>query len=83
MERISEVISNIYQKYLPIAKKFGITLDLDFPDVTLTVHEKAKLESSIDKNMRLAVDRSAFNASGSTPGSNCPEPCPKHSCKSV
>ncbi len=58
MERISEVVGNIYQKYLPIAKNFGITLDLDFPDITLTVREKAKLESDIDKNMRLAVNRS-------------------------
>ncbi len=58
MERVSEVINNIYQKYLPIAKQFGITLDLDFPDITLTVHEKERIKESVDKHMRLAVDRS-------------------------
>lgn len=58
MERISDVINNLYQKYLPIVKKFGITLDIDFPDTTLTIRERARVERDLDQSLRSAVDRS-------------------------
>lgn len=58
MERISETINKIYQKYLPIVKKIGVTLDVDFPDTTLTISERERVERDLDKTMRSAVSRS-------------------------
>lgn len=58
MERVSDIITKIYQKYFPIVKKLGITLDVDFPDTTLTIREKARIEAHLDKSMRSAVSRS-------------------------
>lgn len=57
MERISTTINKIYQKYLPIAKRLGITLDIDFPDTTLTIRERERVERDLDKSMRSAVER--------------------------
>ena len=61
MERISETISKIYEKYLPIVKKVGATLDVDFPDTTLTIREKERIERDIDKTVRSAVNRTKSN----------------------
>jgi signal transduction histidine kinase len=58
MARLSEIIENIYQKYFPIVKKLGVSLDIDFPDTTLTIHEKERVEKDLDKSMRSAVKRS-------------------------
>ncbi len=58
MEKISEIINGIYQKYLPIVKRLGITLDIDFPDTTLTFREKERVARDLDKTMRLATERS-------------------------
>ncbi len=57
MERISDTINKMYQKYLPIVKKMGITLDIDFPDTTLTIRERARVEKDLDKILKNAVDR--------------------------
>ena len=57
MFRISEIIENLYQKYLPIVKKLGVSLDVDFPDTTLTIREKEKVEKALDKSLRSAVKR--------------------------
>ena len=57
MERISESINKIYQKYLPIVKRVGITLDIDFPDTTLTIRERARVERDLDKTLKNAVER--------------------------
>ena len=57
MERISTTINKVYQKYLPIAKRLGITLDIDFPDTTLTIRERERVERDLDKSMRSAVER--------------------------
>lgn len=61
MERVSEIINKIYLKYLPIVKKLGITLDVDFPDTTLTIREKERVERDIDKTVRSAVSRTKNN----------------------
>ena len=60
MERILETINNVYQKYLPITKKQGILLDIDFPDTTITINENSskRVERDLDKIMRSAVSRS-------------------------
>lgn len=61
MERISETISKIYEKYLPIVKKVGATLDVDFPDTTITIREKERVERDLDKTMQSAVKRAKTN----------------------
>lgn len=58
MKRATELISDIYKKYSPIVKKLGVTLDIDFPDTTLTIREHERVEKSLDKSMRSAVKRS-------------------------
>ena len=58
MVRISEIIETIYQKYLPIVKKLGVSLDIDFPDTTLTIRERDRVEKDLDKSLRSAVKRS-------------------------
>ena len=58
MERISEVITKTYQKYSPILRKLNISLDIDFPDTTLTIENKSRVEQSLDKSMRSAIKRS-------------------------
>ena len=58
MKRASEIISEIYKKYLPIVKKLGITLDIDFPDTTLTFREHERVSKDLDKSVRSAVKRS-------------------------
>ena len=57
MERLSEVINKIYLKYLPIVKRIGITLDIDFPDTTLTIRERERVERDLDKAVKSAVSR--------------------------
>ena len=56
--RVTEIISEAYQKYLPIVKKLGLTLDIDFPDTTLTIHEHERVRKDLDKTLRSAVKRS-------------------------
>lgn len=57
MERIADTINKIYQKYLPIVKRLGVSLDIDFPDTTLTIGEKSRIEKELDKSVKNAVSR--------------------------
>lgn len=60
MYRLSLIINEVYLKYLPLAEKVGITLNLDFPDTTTEI-EKEKSERvklSIDKSLRSAIKTS-------------------------
>lgn len=57
MERIADTINNIYQKYLPIVKKLGVSLDIDFPDTTITIGNKTRIEKELDKSVKNAVAR--------------------------
>lgn len=57
MYRLSLVINEIYNKYLPLAEKAGITLNLDFPDVTTEVTEPEKIKRKLDKHMESALGR--------------------------
>lgn len=58
MVKISEIIETLYQKYFPIVKKLGVSLDVDFPDTTLTIRERERVEKDLDKSLRSAVKRS-------------------------
>lgn len=58
MERISDTITKVYQKYSPIVKKLGVSLDIDFPDTTIKIGEKARVEKELEKSLKNAVSRS-------------------------
>lgn len=57
MYRLSFVINEIYNKYLPLAEQAGITLNLDFPDTTQKVKEPSKIKADLDKHLDLATKR--------------------------
>ena len=57
MYRLSFVINEIYNKYLPLAEKAGISLNLDFPDPTQEVKEPSKVKAHLDEHMELATQR--------------------------
>ena len=46
MYRISLIINEIYNKYLPLAEEAGITLNLDFPDPTIETKNTTKLKQN-------------------------------------
>lgn len=58
MERISDTITKVYQKYSPIVKKLDVSLDIDFPDTTIKIGEKARVEKELEKSLKNAVSRS-------------------------
>lgn len=57
MYRLSFVIHEIYNKYLPLAEKAGISLNLDFPDPTIKVKEPSKVKDKLDKHVDSALKR--------------------------
>lgn len=57
MYRLSLIINEIYNKYLPLAEKAGITLNLDFPDPTAKISEPEKIKNKLDKHMGSALGR--------------------------
>ncbi|MBR2658872.1 HAMP domain-containing histidine kinase [Candidatus Saccharibacteria bacterium] len=57
MERLVEIVNRVCKKYLPTIKNVGITFDLDFPDTTLTVKDKERIEKDLDRGMKSAVSR--------------------------
>ena len=57
MYRLSFVVNEIYNKYLPLAEKAGISLNLDFPDTTMKVDEPSKIKDDLDKHVGSAMGR--------------------------
>ena len=57
MYRLSLVINEIYNKYLPLAEKAGISLNLDFPDPTVKVKDPARIKKNLDKHIESAFGR--------------------------
>lgn len=57
MYRLSLVINEIYNKYLPLAEKAGITFNLDFPDPTAKVLEPETIKNKLDKHVESALGR--------------------------
>lgn len=62
MERLVEIVNRVCKKYLPTIKNVGITFDLDFPDTTLTVKDKERIEKDLDRGMKSAVSRTKKGA---------------------
>lgn len=57
MYRLSFVISEIYNKYLPLAEKAGISLNLDFPDTTQKIKEPSRVKKHLDTHVDSALKR--------------------------
>lgn len=58
MYRLSIIINEIYLKYLPLAAKAGLTLNLDFPDTTIQVQDGEKIKKDVEKTIRSALSKS-------------------------
>ena len=57
MYRLSFIVNEIYNKYLPLAEKAGISLNLDFPYPTVRVKEPSKIKAHLDKHVESAIGR--------------------------
>lgn len=58
MARLSDIVHPVYQKFLPVAERFGIKLDLDFADTTCTVDDDAALLTELlNGELRAALKR--------------------------
>ena len=57
MARLSIAINEIYLKFLPMAEKVGITLDLDFPDPTIEVEDTERIKKDLEKSLKTAVGK--------------------------
>lgn len=57
MYRLSLVINDIYNKYLPEAIKAGVELNLDFPDPTIRVESPSKIKKQLEKHVPKAILR--------------------------
>ena len=57
MYRLSLIIDEIYLKYLPLAKRAGLTLNLDFPDPTLKVAQGEKVKKGLEKSLKTKIGR--------------------------
>lgn len=58
MYRLSLIISEIYNKYLPLAEKDGIVLNLDFSDTTKEIADPKKVKQFLDENLDSTLKRS-------------------------
>lgn len=56
MYRLSLIIGEVYNKYLPLAEKSQITLNLDFPDATTTIDDE-QLQAELDQQLNSALKR--------------------------
>lgn len=58
MYRLSLIISEIYNKYLPLAEKDGIVLNLDFSDTTKEVTDPERIKQFLDEHLESTLKRS-------------------------
>lgn len=58
MYRLSLIISEVYNKYLPLAEKGHVALNLDFSDTTKTVDDPEAIKADLEKHLGSALDRS-------------------------
>lgn len=58
MYRLSLIISEIYNKYLPLAEKEGIILNLDFSDTTKEITDPDRIKRYLDDNLSSTLKRS-------------------------
>lgn len=58
MYRLSLIISEIYNKYLPLAEKDGIILNLDFSDATKEIADPERVKKFLDEHLSSTLQRS-------------------------
>ncbi len=59
MYRLSLIISEIYNKFLPLAEKNGIQLNLDLIDSDVVTEELTGIKDDVEKAISEAIGRSA------------------------
>lgn len=57
MYRLSLIISEIYNKYLPLAEKDGIILNLDFSDTTKEISDPERVKKYLDEHLSSTLKR--------------------------
>ena len=57
MYRLSIIVNEVFQKYLPMAEKAGVRLDLDFRDPKAEAGEIEAIRADLEKNLKNAVER--------------------------
>ncbi len=58
MFRLSLIINEVYNKYLPLAEKGGVSLNLDFRDSTQTIDEPKALQADLEKHLDSVIKNS-------------------------
>lgn len=58
MYRLSLIISEIYNKYLPLAEKDGIILNLDLSDTTKEIADPERVKKFLDEHLNSTLKRS-------------------------
>lgn len=58
MYRLSLIISEIYNKYLPLAEQDGIILNLDFSDTTKQISDPDRVKQDLESHLNSALKRS-------------------------
>ncbi len=57
MHRLSFIISEIYNKFLPLAENSKVKLSLDFPDTTQEIANPEQLKAELEKHLDSALTR--------------------------
>lgn len=55
MFRLSLIINEIYNKYLPLAEKSNISLNLDFCDPTQTIDTPESIQDDLEKHLNSLI----------------------------
>lgn len=58
MHRLSLIVSEIYNKFLPLAENGKIQLSLDFPDTTQEIADPETLKADLEQHLNSALSRS-------------------------
>lgn len=57
MHRLSSVIGEIYNKYLPLFENTQVQLNLDFPNTTQEVSDPEEVKANLDAQLQSALSR--------------------------
>lgn len=56
MQRLSTIINDIYNKFLPLAERTNVQLDLDFADPTQEVSDPEELKREVEFQLKAILD---------------------------
>lgn len=63
MYRLSVIIEEVFRKYLPLAEKRKVALNLDFPDVTKRIERPSRVRGPLDALVGAALRRAKKSVS--------------------